>query len=83
MNKYSQLTPEQLEEHFSNYLVDSWSYSGVSCFARNEKAFEMQYVYREKDTRSVSSIAGNAYHAAVQTCNKDISSEKDKAKERQ
>lgn len=65
MNKYSQLTPEQLEEHFSNYLVDSWSYSGVSCFARNEKAFEMQYVYREKDTRSVSSIAGNAYHAAL------------------
>lgn len=65
MNKYSQLTHEQLEEHFSNYLVDSWSYSAVSCFARNEKAFEMQYVYREKDTRSVSSIAGNAYHAAL------------------
>lgn len=65
MNKYAQLTAEQLEEHFSNYLIDSWSYSGVSCFARNEKAFEMQYVYREKDTRSVSSIAGNAYHAAL------------------
>lgn len=65
MNKYSQLTPEQLEEHFSNYLIESWSYSAVSCFARNEKAFEMQYVYREKDSRSVSSIAGNAYHAAL------------------
>lgn len=65
MNKYAQLTPEQLEEHFSNYLIDSWSYSAVSCFARNEKAFEMQYVYREKDSRSVSSIAGNAYHEAL------------------
>ena len=65
MNRYAQLTPEQLEEHFSNYLIDSWSYSGVSCFARNEKAFEMQYVYREKDSRSISSIAGNAYHAAL------------------
>mgnify|MGYP003310784230 CR=1 FL=1 len=65
MNRYAQLTPEQLEEHFSNYLIDSWSYSAVSCFARNEKAFEMQYVYREKDTRSISSIAGNAYHYAL------------------
>ena len=65
MNRYSQLSPEQLEEHFSNYLIDSWSYSAVSCFARNEKAFEMQYIYREKDTRSISSIAGNAYHAAL------------------
>lgn len=65
MNRYSQYTAEQLEEHFSNYLIDSWSYSGVTCFARNEKAFEMQYVYREKDTRSISSIAGNAYHEAL------------------
>lgn len=64
-NKYSVYTQEQLEEHFSNYLIDSWSYSAVTCFARNEKAFEMQYVYREKDSRSVSSIAGNAYHEAL------------------
>jgi len=65
MNKYATLSPERLEEHLSNYLIDSWSYSGVTCFARNEKAFEMQYVYREKDSRSISSIAGNAYHEAL------------------
>lgn len=65
MSKYASYTPEQLEEHFSNYLVDSWSYSAVSTFARNEKAFEMQYIYREKDRSSVSSIAGSAYHAAL------------------
>lgn len=65
MNKYSKYTAEQLEEHFSNYLIESWSYSAVSCFARNEKAFEMQYVYREKDSCSISSIAGNAYHYAL------------------
>lgn len=65
MNRYAQMTPDQLEEHFSNYLIDSWSYSSVSCFARNEKAFEMQYIYREKDSRSISSIAGNAYHEAL------------------
>lgn len=66
MNKYASYTNDQLEEHFSNYLIDSWSYSGVSCFARNEKAFEMQYVYREKDRMSISAIAGQAYHAALE-----------------
>lgn len=65
MNRYAQLTGDALTEHLSNYLIDSWSYSGVSTFARNEKAFEMQYVYREKMKSSVSSIVGNAYHAAL------------------
>lgn len=65
MNKYAQLTHEQLEEHFSNYLIDSWSYSAVSCFARNEKAFEMQYIFRERDRSGISSVVGSAYHAAL------------------
>jgi S-DNA-T family DNA segregation ATPase FtsK/SpoIIIE len=65
MNRYSQLTGDALTEHLSNYLIDSWSYSGVSTFARNEKAFEMQYVYREKAKSSVSAIVGNAYHYAL------------------
>lgn len=65
MNKYSQLNQEQLEEHLSNFLIESWSYSAVSCFCRNEKAFEQQYVFREKPGRSPSSIAGNAYHDAL------------------
>lgn len=64
-NRYSGLAPEQLEEHFSYYLIDSWSYSKVSCFARNEKAFEKEYVYCERGRRSASSVAGNAYHAAL------------------
>lgn len=49
MNRYLKYTPEQMEEHLSGYLVSSWSYSGVQCFARNEKAFEMQYIYCERD----------------------------------
>lgn len=65
MNRYSTYTKDQLEEHFSNYLLDSWSYSAVSCFARNEKAFEMQYVYREREPYAMSSIVGNAYHTAL------------------
>lgn len=66
MSKYESYTPDQLEEHFSSYLIDSWSYSKVSCFARNEKAFEKQYIYLEPDRRSSSSVAGNAYHAALE-----------------
>ena len=65
MNKYLKYTPEQMEEHLSGYLVNSWSYSGVQCFARNEKAFEMQYIYCEHDKKSISSIAGSAYHEAL------------------
>ncbi len=64
-NQYEGFTPDQMEEHLSYYLVDSWSYSKVSCFARNEKAFEKEYVYCERGRRSSSSVAGNAYHAAL------------------
>ena len=66
MSKYETYTADQLEEHFSSYLIDSWSYSKVSCFARNEKSFEKQYIYLEPDKRSSSSVAGNAYHAAME-----------------
>ena len=65
MNKYSKYTSDEVEELLSNYLVDSWSYSRVSLFARNEKAFEMEAIYMEKSKRSVTSIAGNAYHEAL------------------
>ena len=66
MNKYAQLSGDELENHLSLYLVNSWSYSSVSCFCRNEKAFEMTYIYKERTRRSVSSIAGNAYHKALE-----------------
>ena len=66
MSRYESYTPDRLEEHFANYLTDFWSYSKVSCFARNEKSFEKQYIYLEPDRRSSSSVAGNAYHAAME-----------------
>lgn len=66
MNEYGKFTKEQLEEHFSYYLMDSWSYSKVACFARNEKAFEKEYIYCERGRRSATSVAGNAYHKALE-----------------
>lgn len=58
--------PKAQKEIFSNVLVDSWSYSKVSSFARNEKAFEMDYIYCNPMRRSASSVAGNAYHKALE-----------------
>jgi len=64
MNRYSLLSKDEQEEHFSNYLIKSWSYSKVSTFSRNEKAFEMSYIYQEPFKRSSSEVAGSAYHKA-------------------
>lgn len=65
-HKYRDMTPEQIENVFSNFLFDSWSYSKVSSFARNEKAFEMQYVYNMPFRKSASTVAGEAYHKALE-----------------
>lgn len=74
--------PKAQKEIFANVLVDSWSYSKVSSFARNEKAFEMNYIYCNPIKKSASSVAGNAYHKALQFyfsekkagCQQDIAS---------
>lgn len=66
INKYSLLFGDELENHFSNFLVDSWSYSGVATFARNEKEFERRYIYCEPSRRSATTVAGTAYHKALQ-----------------
>ena len=65
MSVYSSYSNTQLEELFSNFLIDSWSYSKVASFARNEKEFEMRYVYREPSRKSATTVAGNAYHEAL------------------
>ncbi len=72
MNQYSTYSQEQLEELFSNYLIDSWSYSKVSTFARNEKEFEKNEIYRERSKRSSTSISGNAYHTALELFFKNL-----------
>ena len=65
-HKYRGLGNELLEEHFSNYLIDSWSFSKVASFARNEKAFEMSYIYRKPFRSSATTVAGSAYHADME-----------------
>jgi DNA segregation ATPase FtsK/SpoIIIE, S-DNA-T family len=65
MSKYKAYSPEQIEELLSNYLINSWSYSKLTSFARNEKAFEMSYIYGLYGRNSATSVAGQAYHEAL------------------
>jgi DNA segregation ATPase FtsK/SpoIIIE, S-DNA-T family len=65
-HQYRDLGKDQLEELFSRFLIDSWSFSKVSTFSRNEKAFEMVYVYGKSTRQSASEVAGSAYHRALE-----------------
>jgi len=67
MNKYKELSPDQVDALLSNYLVDTWSYSRVNTFSRNEKEFEMRYLYGCSGKSSSTSIAGQAYHSALRS----------------
>jgi hypothetical protein len=60
------MTPDEIENLFSYYLFDSWSYSKVNSFARNEKAFEMQYIFNKGYKISSTTVAGQAYHKALE-----------------
>lgn len=67
MNKFAQLKNDKLEAHFNDYLLDHWSYSSLRSFKRNEKAFEMRYIFKIYDISSgVSAWAGKIYHACLQ-----------------
>lgn len=63
---YKSYTPEELDSHLSNFLVSRWSYSSVTTFARHEKLFEYQYIYNNKSRQSATTVAGQAYHHALE-----------------
>lgn len=66
MNKYKQLSSEELAEHLDSFLIDHWSVSSVAEFIRNEKSFERKYIYKDYDSaQSKSAIIGNVYHQSL------------------
>jgi len=65
MSIYRNYTDKQINELNSNYLVDTWSYTKLSSFARNEKAFEMREIYGIRDKSSATTVAGQAYHFSL------------------
>ena len=60
------MTTEEREEFNRGFLMDTLSVSKVNAFTRNPKAFERSYIYREKFRKSASTIAGSAYHEALE-----------------
>lgn len=66
ISEYKDYDIDQVEELLSNFLIDSWSFSRVSTFARNEKEFEMRYLYNVYGKSSATAIAGQAYHSALE-----------------
>ena len=63
---FRDMSPEEQENLFNDFLINSWSYSKIMSFARNEKVFEMEYIYRHKSRASATTIAGQAYHEALE-----------------
>lgn len=66
VNEYKNWGADRIENLLSNYLIDSWSFSRVSTFARNEKEFEMRYLYGVYGKMSATAVAGQAYHSALE-----------------
>lgn len=64
-HKYKSLPPEAMEDLLSTFLINSWSYSKVTTFARNQKVFEMEYIYGLWGKQSASGIAGKGYHKGL------------------
>lgn len=65
-HKYKVMEQEEMDLVLSTFLIDSWSYSKVNTFARHQAAFEMQYVFGLYSRMGPFTIAGRAYHHALQ-----------------
>ena len=63
---YKSYSKDQVDELLSNYLISSWSFSRISTFTRCEKEFEMRYLYNVFSKMSATSVAGSAYHEALE-----------------
>lgn len=66
MNAYKSYDSEQMQNIMSQFLIDSWSYSKLTSFARNEKAFEMNYIFGVYSKNSATTVGGQAYHQALE-----------------
>lgn len=57
---------EELQELDSLFLISSYSHSKLKQYSRNQKAFEMLYIYNFRAKASATTIAGQAYHYALE-----------------
>ena len=66
MSIYKTYSEDELNNLFSQFLISSWSFSKLSTFSRNEKAFEMSYIYGYTWKQSSTAVSGSAYHKALE-----------------
>lgn len=66
MSIYKEMTEEELANINSQFLINAWSFSKVAEFSRNAKAFEMTSIYGYPIKNSATTVAGTAYHNALQ-----------------
>lgn len=66
MSRYREYDQEQVDALLSRFMVNSWSYSKITSFARHEKAFEMNYIFGIYSRKSPTTIGGQAYHHALE-----------------
>lgn len=66
MSIYKEMTEEELANINSQFLINAWSFSKVAEFSRNQKAFEMTSIYGYPIKNSSTTVAGTAYHNALQ-----------------
>ena len=66
MSIYKEMTEEELANINSQFLINAWSFSKVAEFSRNAKAFEMTSIYGYPIKNSSTTVAGTAYHNALQ-----------------
>lgn len=65
-HQYKILSREDQDLLLTTFLIDSWSFSKVSTFARHQAAFEMRYIFNLYGKSGPFTIAGKAYHQALQ-----------------
>ena len=66
MSIYKTYSHDQLDALFSEFLINSWSFSKLATFSRNEKAFEMTHIYGYSWKQSSTAVSGSAYHKALE-----------------
>jgi hypothetical protein len=63
---YRDMAPDKYEAILSNFLISYWSYSAISAYQGNQKRFEKEHIYRERGASPATTIAGSAYHYALE-----------------
>jgi S-DNA-T family DNA segregation ATPase FtsK/SpoIIIE len=75
MSIFKEYDEDKLAALNSEFLISSWSFSKVAEFSRNQKSFEMSAIYGYRSKNSATTVAGQAYHEALERYFKELKDE--------